>query len=194
MLRAGGDTAAQPRDESNRLIVRRLRIGLAVILAGILISLVSDHALLDRPVWKDLLDMVATALVALAFWLSGRRVVRAHPVPFALCVVALTCGIRAVSGIWSGDLTQTAILCIAVALTAGAALPWGVRPQLATIALAGAAIAANVFLATGRVTDPHPLPHFAVAVVIALAVSVVLAYELQRHRLELLAENLQRQR
>jgi PAS domain S-box-containing protein len=110
----------------------------------------------------------------------------------ALLVVAVTCGMRAVSGVWFGDLAQTAILCVAVALTAGATLPWGIWPQLVTVGFAGAAIAANAYLAGAEVSDP--LPHFGVAVVIALAVSVVLSYELRRHRRELSEENAQRQR
>jgi PAS domain S-box-containing protein len=193
MLPAQQSPAVAPHNESNALIVRRVRVGLGVILAGIVLSVLGDHALMsERPLWADLMDGFAIALVAVGFWVSGGSAARNRPIPLALVVIALACGMRAAAGVWFGDLAQTAILCVVIALVAGATLPWGVRPQLATIAIAGAAIAANAYLAPQHVNDP--LPHFGIAVAIALLVSVVLAYELQRYRAHLAVQNVQRRR
>src|SRR4029450_11900131 len=148
MLPAQQSPAVAPHNESNALIVRRVRVGLGVILAGIVLSVLGDHALMsERPLWADLMDGFAIALVAVGFWVSGGWRARTRPIPLALVVIALACGMRAAAGVWFGDLAQTAILCVVIALVAGATLPWGVRPQLATIAIAGAAIAAHAYLA-----------------------------------------------
>jgi hypothetical protein len=124
------NSADEPSNESNELIARRLRVGLGVILAGIVLSMLGDHALMsDRPRWADLMDSFAIVLVAAGFWASGGSVIRRRPVPFALLTVALACAMSAAAGIWFADLAQKAILCVAIALTAGATLPWGVRPR-----------------------------------------------------------------
>src|SRR4030095_9436065 len=171
--------AASPRDEANDLIVRRVRIGVLVVQTCALPILISNYTLMPpRASWAYLLDMTGFALVALALWLLRLSAVRRHPITFALCVGGTACSLRAVAGIWLDDLAQTAILCVAVALTAGATLPWGVRPQLIASAFAGGAVAANAYMANSVAAE---VPHVAVAVVISLAVSVILAYELQRH-------------
>jgi PAS domain S-box-containing protein len=193
MAFAPGDSAQQQRDELNQLIVERVRLGLGVILAGVLFSLLADHALMRaRPLWADIVDTIAMLLVMIGFWVLRWRAARDHPVPVALLVVAVTCVMRAVSGAWFGDTALTAFLCVVVALTAGAALPWGVWPQLATVAIAGGAVAANAYFVGPDARDPAP--HFAVAVLIPLAVSLVLSVELQRHRRRVLDENRQRRR
>jgi PAS domain S-box-containing protein len=186
-------SAEQLRAQLNELIVRRARIGLGAILAGVLVAIVVDHAMLPaRPLWADLVDATGIGLVLTAFWLLGRPAVRVRPVPLALIIVAVVCGMRAMSGIWFGDVGQTAILCVVVALAAGATLPWGVWPQLVSVVCAGAAIVANAHLVGVPVADPPA--HLAAAVITALALSVVLSIELQRHRLRLFDENAQRRR
>jgi PAS domain S-box-containing protein len=193
MSSAAHDPAQRPHQPVEDLIVRRVRIGLGVIVAGILISMISEHFLMHaRPAWAYGMDTLGMVFAGLALWLLTRPAIRHHPVPLALLVVALACAMRALSGIWFGDLSQTAILCVAVAMTAGATLPWGVRPQLATVVLAGCAIAANAYFIGGDLNDQAN--QFVVPVAIALIVSVVLAYELQLHRGQLAAENLRRQR
>src|SRR5262245_19374064 len=105
MLPAQQDSGDAPHDETHALIVRRVRVGLVIIFAGIVLSILGDHALMAaRPRWADFMDGFAMVLVATAFWLSGGRAVRARPVPFALLVIALACAMRATSGIWFGDL------------------------------------------------------------------------------------------
>ena len=193
MAFAPGDSARQLRDELNQLIVERVRLGLGVILAGILFSLLADHALMPaRPRWADGMDTTAMLLAVVGFWVLRRRAVHERPIPIALLVIAVTCGMRAISGAWFGDITLTAFLCVVVALTAGATLPWGPWPQLGTVAIAGSAIAANAYFVARDVIDPQP--NLAVAVVISLAVSVVLSIELQKHRLRAFEQNLQRRR
>src|SRR5215475_12179422 len=185
-----GERAAALRAQLNAAVLRPLRIGLVALLAGIVIGLIVDHARMPaRPRWADAVDTFGIGLIALAFWLSGRPAVRARPVPFALLIVAVTCAMRAVSGIGFGDIEQTAIFCAVVALITGATFPWGVWPQLATVAIAGAATAANGYLSAAG-----PAAHLVTAFATALVVSLLLSFEVQRHRLHLFEENLQRRR
>src|SRR5512145_1261877 len=116
-----GDSAQQLRDEQNELIVERVRLGLGLIVAGVLFSLLIDHAVMSgRPRWAYLMDTTAIVLAAVGFWALRRPAVRKHPVPVALLIIALTCGMRALSGTWFGDTALTAFVCVVVALTAGA--------------------------------------------------------------------------
>ncbi len=144
------DTAEELRRELSDLIVRRLRIGLRAFLAGVVLFVVADHSLMAAtPRWADMLNVVLIALAAIALGFSRRPAFRAHAVPFGLLIVAMICGSRALAGIWTGDLVPTAIVCLVVALTAGASLPWGAWPQLASVAIAGLAIASNAYLISG---------------------------------------------
>jgi PAS domain S-box-containing protein len=189
-----GEPALNSVDTALRaLIIRRIRIGLAAILAGCIVSLAGDHLLMPaRPLWADGMDLLAMGLVGVAFWLLRYPAVQARPVAFALLIVAITCWMRAASGVWFGDLAPTAILCVLVALVAGVTLPWGIRPQLAAVTLAGAAISLNAFAVGGALSDP--MVRFLAAVFIALAVSVVLSYEVQRHSTRVFGDAVRRRR
>jgi PAS domain S-box-containing protein len=187
------DIAAQLRDALNELIVRRTHIGLAATLASVLLFWLGDHVLeASPPPWTDVINPLAVALVLAGFWGLRQPAVLARPVPFALLLVALAYTLRSLAGIWFDEVAPTAILCAVVALGAGATLPWGMWAQLASVLMAGAAIAVNAAYVGSQVAES--IPHLAAAVLTALAVSVVLSVELQRHHLRLFAENLQRRR
>src|SRR5262249_11778485 len=187
------DTAEGLRRELTDLIVRRLRLGLRAFLAGGVLVVVAAHALVaGTPPSADGLNAVWIGLAAVALWFSRRPAFRAHAVPFGLLIIAMICGSRALAGIWTGDLIPTAIVCLVVALTAGVSLPWGVWPQLASVAIAGLSIASNAYLLAG--TSAHAAAQICAAVFTALMVSVVLSFELQRHHRRLVEENIRRRR
>ena len=187
------DTAEELRSELSDLIVRRLRIGLRAFLAGVVLFVVADHSLMAvTPRWADVLNAVLIGFAALALGFSSRPAFRAHAVPFALLVVAMICGTRALAGVWTGDLVPTAIVCLVVALTAGTSLPWGAWPQLISVAIAGLAILSNAYLIAS--SSPHATAQLVAAVFTALMVSVVLSFELQRNHRRLVEENIRRRR
>jgi two-component system sensor kinase FixL len=185
--------AEELRGELSDLIVRRLRIGLGAFLAGVVLFVVADHSLMTAtPRWADRLNVVLIGLAAIGLWFSRRPLFRAHAVPFGLLIVAVICGTRALAGIWTGDLVPTAIVCLVVVLTAGTTLPWGAGPQLASVAIAGLALASNAYLIAA--TSAHAAAQLIAAVFTALMVSVVLSFELQRHHRRLVEENIRRRR
>jgi two-component system sensor kinase FixL len=185
--------AVSVADERAAVIVRRLRIGLVAIGIAVLLSIVADHVFYGgRPLFADALDVNALVLVGVALWLSTRDSVRRRPIPLTLAVVALTCASRTLFAVWYGEIGSAAIACILVALIAGATLPWGPWAQLATATIAGGAVVIDVLALHGHVDEP--LPHFAVSIVIALGMSVVLAIELERYYRRLTHHDLERRR
>lgn len=178
-------------EEVRELLVYRVRLGLVAIVAGILVAesvdYLSDPA---RPQWAGALVMIVVVLLAIGWGMLARPAVRQHPIPLALGVVAMTCGLRAVMGAAVGEIAATTVVCVGVALAASATIPWGPGAQAVAAALGGASVAVNAaLLPSGMLELPA---RFAAAVGIALVVSVVLAAVQQRHERRLLTENLQR--
>jgi PAS domain S-box-containing protein len=182
------------RSELSDLIVRRLRLGLGAFLASVVLFVVADHWLMAAtPRWADWLNAALIALTAAGMWLSRRPIALGRAVSFGLLTVALICGSRALAGTLRDDIVPTAIVCVIVALTAGATLPWGVGPQLAALVIAGLSIATNAYLVAGM-SVPQAAAQFAAAVVAALMVSVVLSFELHRNHMRIAEENTRRRR
>jgi PAS domain S-box-containing protein len=190
---SGDDPALRLRAELNRLIVFRVRLGLAVILGGLVLFAVADE-LLFRPVptWLYGINAAGFLLVAL-FWVwLGRPSVRAHPVPYVLLGAMLICALRTLTGIWQDELAPTVILLSAVAMATATVLPWGAWPQLITAVIVAAAIFANAAVVLGGVDAVSV--HLAGAAVTVLTLSVVVAVELERHRIRLAGDTLRRER
>jgi len=97
---------------------------------------------------------------------------------------------RSSAGIAHGEVATTAIVLVALALIGAATIPWGVTAQLVTAGIAGVAIATNSYFVMGTLAGPAG--QAAIAVALALVVSVGLTIELQRHRVRTLGEILRR--
>ena len=191
---AAGDTAQQElRTALNQLIARRARIGLCILAAGIVLFSVISHVGSSRlGLWSDALNGLGLVLIALMFALLSRPAVQDRPVPLALVGVGLLCVLRTLGGIWGDDVVPTVLTGVTLALVAGGTMPWGVRAQLASAAMVGAAIAINASVVLDGSADAHG--RAAANVVTALGASVVLAYELRRNHLRWFAEIFERRR
>lgn len=85
-------------------------------------------------------------------------------------------------GAISGESSTTALLFCALALTSAATLPWGLRPQLATVSVAGVALLAVVYSMSGD-TLPQGYRSGNILVIGALLLgSVLVAHQLQQYR------------
>jgi PAS domain S-box-containing protein len=179
------------RVELDRLILRRTRVTLVLGLAAVAAFTAVNHLALQRPpLWTDAMNSAVAVSIGVALMAFKLPFVERRPVPFALLVFAVGCGVRALAGVWHGDVAPTAILLVTLALTTAATLPWGVLAQAAVALIAAAAIALNSYLVDGSF-GPAP-GHAAATVILGLAVSLVLAVELQRYRLQLLLDSLRR--
>src|SRR5262249_27862514 len=178
------------RTEVNRLLVRRTRVALCIGLATVIGFAAGNHlASSPVPLWSDVMNLITAAFVGLAFALLTLPAFQRRPIPFALLIFAMGCFFRSTAGIAHGDVAPTAITLVGLALVGAATMPWGVLPQIVTAGIAGIAIAINLHFVDGD------LPRQAVtAVLIGLVVSVGIALELERHRVQMLVEILRRRR
>ena len=184
------DEQSELHEELNRLIRRRIRVALCVGLAAVAVFTLANHARATPPAWTDVMNLAIALLIGLCFVALTLPVVRRRPVAFAVAVFASGCGLRALAGVWHGDVAPTAITLMGLALVAAATLPWGLLPQVTIASVAGGAIALNSYLVDGNFGPPSG--QAAAAVALGLVVSVVIAAELQRHSVQLLIENLRR--
>jgi len=184
-------TPEEFRVEVNRLVVRRTRIALSIGLATVASFAASNHLRsFPPPLWSDVMNGVTAVLIGIAFAVFMLPSVQRRPVPFAVLIFAFGCWTRGSAGVAHGDVAPTAIVLVALALIAAATMPWGVVPQIVTAGIAGTAIAVNSYLVTGAFGPPSG--QAATGVVLALVISVALAYELQRHYAQMLDEILGR--
>src|SRR5262249_32427911 len=184
-------TPEEFRVEVNRLVVRRTRIALSIGLATVASFAASNHLRsFPPPLWSDVMNGVTAVLIGIAFAVFMLPSVQRRPVPFAVLIFAFGCWTRGSAGVAHGDVAPTAIVLVALALIAAATMPWGVVPQIVTAGIAGTAIAVNSYLVTGAFGPPSG--QAPTGVVLALVISVALAYELQRHYAQMLDEILGR--
>ncbi len=185
------DTQPELDTALTRLILRRMRVALCLGLAVVIAFTAANHMWWPRPPqWTDAINLLTAVLIGIAFAAFKLPFIERRPVPFALLVFAVGCGLRTLAAVWHAEVAPTAIMLVALALITAATLPWGLLPQIAIAAIAGGAIALNSYLVDGNF-GPPPW-HSAVTVALGLMVSVVLAIELQRHRVQMIVDNLRR--
>ena len=140
--------------ELNRLILRRTRVALCIGLATVAMFMLVNHTRPTPPPWSDVMNLITTLLIGLAFAALALPAIQRRPVPFAILIFATGCVLRAHAGIVHGDVAPTAITLVGLALVAAATLPWGPLPQAIVATIAGSAIAVNSYLVEGNFGPP----------------------------------------
>ena len=167
--------------DERRLLATRLRAGLGITLAALLLFATAD--LFHRPANLTLLLTIKAGLALIvasaALWLRRTMSVTALTA-IAVVVVTLTYLTSAVSGVLTSEIASTPVLLVVFSIAAAAALPWGIGAQLATVVVALAATAATAVAVTGGTAVLVTYP--AIAIMIALSGSVYVAWEHDRHR------------
>ena len=175
------DIHRSERQEDARLLIDRVRVGLWVIVGSNVAFAVGDlHFNWAQVAPLLLLKAVQIAAVAAAFLLLRWRQTRVTGIAAALLAVTVWALMTAASGVVTREIAPTAILCVTGNMIVAGLLPWGVGPQLATAAITGLAMIANVYGVTGELASAMGYPGF--AVMVALLVSVLIAHEFERHR------------
>ncbi len=172
------------------LIVRRLRVGLTVIAASNLFFMLRDHLWTGARLSADLANLGGIGLIGLGLAALRRPLVARQPRRFALLAFVVFAVMRTVLGIHWQEPEPTTILLVLVAVGSGAIVPWGVGAQCAAVLLSGGGAA----LAQWWLGAPVDTVGEGAAALVALAASIVFAFELQRTHRHVLAENLQRAR
>jgi hypothetical protein len=99
-------------------------------------------------------------------------------VGLALALVAEVCVTLAISGILTGEVASAPLLCVLVTLGTATLLPWGLGPQVVTVAVAAMALAANA----AWTPVPDGFGYTATAASMACLASLYVAHELEQQR------------
>jgi signal transduction histidine kinase len=171
-----------PSEETLALLVRRMRAGLWILLLAIALFGLKLFALAAGAGGVLLaLKAVQLGTVLAMFWLLRDPRRRRWVVPAALVTLGEVSFTTAASGIVEGDVATTLLLFTIMVVATAAFLPWGARPQIATVGLTTAAALWNVVgvgVPAGAVASP------AVALALAGVTSIYMAWDTERHQRE----------
>ena len=179
------------RAEFQRALITGVQRLLGAIFVGVCVYAGGDLATQGvRYPALFLLELTQLVVVLIALRALRRPGNHNAAVPIAVSVVAVIYLTIASADLIIGGTPQTALLICALAVGTSAILPWGMRPQLLTVAIAGMALLANVYLfANGSLGEGYALGS-TFAVGLALLGSVVAAGALQRYRERAMIEHL----
>jgi signal transduction histidine kinase len=166
-------------EDTQALLVERLRAGLWLFLVGITVFAIADplvHPAQLRPL--TLVKVLEVTAVLVSFALLRGQHARERATVVAISFICLLSATTAASGILTADAVTTPILLSVVTMGTATLLPWGVRPQLVTQTVAGLCILWNVAFVDG----PEGVTYVPVAVLIGSFASVYAAYTLERYR------------
>lgn len=176
------ESSTSLRDELHPLLIARLRLG--TLLVGISIVLFGGLELWQQraplgPFFTIKAIQVAALIVV---WVlldpaAGWR----RTVGIALALVAEIAVTLATSGILANEVASAPILFALLTLGTGILLPWGLVPQLATVAIAAVALAANAW---GVTTAPDGFGYTVIAAIMSFVASLSVAREIELHRSE----------
>ena len=186
-------TAVDPevRTELDRLILRRVRVGLGFGLATVIGHFTVNHLWWAHPPrWSDNLNLMIFVLIGIGFALTKLPIVARHPTAFALLTFSIGCAARALAGVWHGGVAVTALMLLSIPLITAGMIPWGLLPQVGMALVAGVAITANALFVEHSFSAPPG--QTAATIGLGLLASVVLAVEVHRHRLQTLLEIVRR--
>ncbi len=194
-IKAKEDTALERlSEETNTMLVRGLRVILGLLLVGVC-AYAAGQITLDGPIYPTLFVLQLTqAFIVLAALRSLRRqAARQRIIPIGIATFSIVYITVAAAGVVSGGESVTALLFCALAIGTAALLPWGYRPQLFTVAVAGLALLGNVyFISAGDLSRSFVLGNIAIIAAVLVA-TVVVAARFQHYREELVHESLRRE-
>jgi signal transduction histidine kinase len=170
---------AVPADERDDLLQERARTGLLLCFTSITLFGLTDpflHPGLLFPIYA--IKVLQIALIAAFYWLFRQPMRRSVALVWAqLGVLAIS-----VTTAWSGILTQedvtTPLLLTVLTMGTASLLPWGVRPQIVTMAATALCV---IWIATSVHRYYTYLPFIVVG---TSSFSVYMAYALERYRVE----------
>jgi signal transduction histidine kinase/CheY-like chemotaxis protein len=171
-------------DELAGQLAGRVRSVLTVGMIGIVVGVAID-ALRDEPRFADLVVVKAVAFTVYAAFIAVLRTVRGRgwwaTVATATVALACVCAVLSAIGVITGEMTMAAMMYVVVTLGGAAYLPWGMMAQLALVASSSAILLGAMWIAPDATFVGVNLT---VSVLAAGGVSVLMAYSLERQRLD----------
>ncbi len=176
---------------NERLLVRMLRWCLSIIVVTICVVAATELTV-QGPKYPTLfiLGLTQVVIVLVVLQMLRRPQTRRWIVPIGVGVIAVVYLSIASADVIAGGGPTTALMICAIAIGTSALLPWGFRPQLFTVSVAGIALLANVsFFASGILSEGYALGSV-VAIAVVLLCSVAIAGRLQHFREKSMLEHL----
>jgi len=169
--------SVQVSQPSDILHKPRTRFALWLILASMLVPILS--AIYRKGASASLPASIIPTVVVVALLLRFSRR-DDHSLGETMVALVALCGGSALVGIASGDTTTTMLLLVLITMVSATLVPWGLQPQLTTVALAALAlITVIVVVERGLSTFGYGM---LASVMFGFAVSLYIAYELERTR------------
>ncbi len=183
-IRTAPDTGKSIREKTDQLVVERLRAAFWVILFALALYALRDIRLM----WAEVPQLYLIKFIEIGALIAVRLALRnprtwPRAVPLAVLTVSSIYVMTAASAILRHDVTSTPLAFTVVAIASAALMPWGLRAQLASVVVAALAILWNVYTVTG--THEATLGYPTVAMAIGSIASLYVAYELERHRVDI---------
>lgn len=172
---------AELRAELTPLLVRRMRAGIWLLVAALLLFALEIFAVYPAQA-PSLLRVKGVQLLTLmwGYWaLSRRPEAWRRSIWIGLVVLVEVCITTVISSIITDDPVSALLLFIVLTMGTAMLLPWGVWPQIATVTVAAVMVAVNM------IWVPAPqggLESAAVATLLAFLTSVYASYALDRSR------------
>jgi PAS domain S-box-containing protein len=166
--------------EEVELLRTRIRLGVWLFLAATGAFALADLRLAAAAVPRlYLLKFVGFATAGVILWRLADAASRRVLVALGLVALAVAMILSTVSGVITGDLTTSPVLCLVLALTVATTLPWGVAPQLV------AAMIGTLCVLGHTVLLRQPLGYTGLAGIVTVILSVYVAHALERQRVVL---------
>jgi signal transduction histidine kinase len=168
--------------DTDDLIGKRLRSGLAILIGGNLLFTLAD--LQFQPTHLPILFAIqAIEVIAMLGTLAvlGRPHPRVPVTWIAAGIISFFCVTTAISGMLSGETSTTILLLSLITMGTASMLPWGVRPQLFVQIVAALAMAWNVWTVDG---SAFAVRFLLVGVVAGFGATLYAAHTLEQHRKE----------
>jgi hypothetical protein len=167
------------RDELHPHLIQRIRVGAMLIGVSIVLYGMLELWQQRAPLMPFLLVKVVQVATLCVVWLALDPAGSWHrSVGLALALVAEVCVTLAISGILTGEVASAPLLCVLVTLGTATLLPWGLAPQVVTVAVAAASLAANA----AWTPVPDGFGYTVTAASMACLASLYVAHELEQQR------------
>jgi PAS domain S-box-containing protein len=185
------------RERVNQLFVQRLRVGLWIclfvfLLFGVYVLKAPGVEPQARSVvaWLRFVCGAAFAVTLLALRIPAVRAVRLPIALAAITVVAVSSGI---SGVFiPKDNMLVPMSFVVQSMFTAALIPWGIAAQAVIVVIQVVVLAVNTYLITGGLLAlGQPVP---VLAFVAFAISLCIAYEFTRYRVDIERQELERNR
>lgn len=169
------------RQELAPLLVRRMRAGIWLLVAALAVFAI-EALVIYRAESAALFEvkLIQLATLVWAYWALARRPPAwRRSVAIALVVLCEVCVTTVISSLVTGDPVSALLLFIVLTMGTAMLLPWGVWPQVATVAMASAMVGVNMMWVADAQSG---VASAAVATGLAFLTSVYASYALDRSR------------